>query len=714
MDKNIFNILKKYFGYSSFRRGQEDIIKSILDGRDTFAIMPTGGGKSICYQVPALYMDGLTLVITPLISLMKDQVDTLKENGVNAAFINSTLSIKKTNEVMMSAISGHLKILYVAPERLEQDYFKNVVKSLNISMIAIDEAHCVSQWGHDFRVSYKHIAPFIDSLEKRPIVSAFTATATDEVKKDIMNLLELKNPNYFITGFDRDNLFFSIVKNENKFDFLMKYLAKHKDISGIIYAATRKEVDSLQEKLCKLGYSVGKYHAGMSDKDRSKNQDSFLFDETKIIVATNAFGMGIDKSNVRFVIHYNMPKNIESYYQEAGRAGRDGEKSECILLFSGQDIQIQKFLIKLSIPSLDRQRIEMKKLNDMINYCMTTTCLRKYILNYFGENYKADNCNNCINCTGNVETVDITLDAQKIISCVYRMRQNFGVTLISEVLKGSKNAKVERFHFESLSTYGIMKDYTLKQITNLINTLIADGYLYLSDDQYPVVKMGQKSIDVLKSNKKVVQKIHIVEEHTINADNSLFEILKNIRTNLARSENVPPYIIFSDAVLIEMCKYYPKDKDSMLQIKGVGEIKYNKYGKIFEDSIKKYVEETNLTVEDNKTTTITVPKVLSKKTPTHIETFNLYKKGMSISEIAKTRDLAIPTIQQHILKCAKEGLNVNLDSYIPEEYRELIYEKIKMLGTAKLKPIKEALPDDVDYMAIKSAIFKYNLKNKAI
>ncbi|URZ04061.1 DNA helicase RecQ [Clostridium felsineum] len=713
MDNNIFNILKKYFGYSSFRQGQENIIQSIIDGHDTFAIMPTGGGKSICYQIPALYMNGLTIVITPLISLMKDQVDTLRENGVNASYINSTLSQKETNDTLMSALSGHLKILYVAPERLEQEYFRNAIKDLPVAMVAVDEAHCVSQWGHDFRVSYKRIVPFINIFDKRPILAAFTATATDEVKKDIINLLELREPNSFITGFDRDNLFFSIVKNENKFDFITKYLAKHKDVSGIIYAATRKEVDSLHQKLLSQGYSVGKYHAGMSDNDRSKSQDLFLYDETKLMIATNAFGMGIDKSNVRFVIHYNMPKNLESYYQEAGRAGRDGEKSECIILFSGQDIQIQKFLIRQSIPSFDRQRIEMKKLNDMINYCMTTSCLRKYILNYFGEDYEVDNCDNCINCTGNVEIVDITLDAQKIISCIYRMGQNFGVTMIAEVLKGSKNNKVLRFNFDKLSTYGIMKDYTLKQITNFINTLIADGYLYLSDSEYPIVKMSKESIDVLKGSKKVVQKIHIVAELSLSTDNNLFEILKGLRLELSRKENVPPYIIFSDAVLSEMCKYYPKDKVSMLQIKGIGELKYSKYGEIFEKKIKEYIKETNLTPEDNKATLI-VPEILSKKLPTHIETFNLYKKGLNLSEIAKARNLSITTVQEHILKCANEGLNVNLDSYIPEEYKDLIYEKIKTLGTSKLRPIKEALPDDVDYMAIKSAIFKYTSKNKAI
>ncbi|URZ07689.1 DNA helicase RecQ [Clostridium felsineum] len=713
MDNNIFNILKKYFGYSSFRQGQENIIQSIIDGHDTFAIMPTGGGKSICYQIPALYMNGLTIVITPLISLMKDQVDTLRENGVNASYINSTLSQKETNDTLMSALSGHLKILYVAPERLEQEYFRNAIKDLPVAMVAVDEAHCVSQWGHDFRVSYKRIVPFINIFDKRPILAAFTATATDEVKKDIINLLELREPNSFITGFDRDNLFFSIVKNENKFDFITKYLAKHKDVSGIIYAATRKEVDSLHQKLLSQGYAVGKYHAGMSDNDRSKSQDLFLYDETKLMIATNAFGMGIDKSNVRFVIHYNMPKNLESYYQEAGRAGRDGEKSECIILFSGQDIQIQKFLIRQSIPSFDRQRIEMKKLNDMINYCMTTSCLRKYILNYFGEDYEVDNCDNCINCTGNVEIVDITLDAQKIISCIYRMGQNFGVTMIAEVLKGSKNNKVLRFNFDKLSTYGIMKDYTLKQITNFINTLIADGYLYLSDSEYPIVKMSKESIDVLKGSKKVVQKIHIVAELSLSTDNNLFEILKGLRLELSRKENVPPYIIFSDAVLSEMCKYYPKDKISMLQIKGIGELKYSKYGEIFEKKIKEYIKETNLTPEDNKATLI-VPEILSKKLPTHIETFNLYKKGLNLSEIAKARNLSITTVQEHILKCANEGLNVNLDSYIPEEYKDLIYEKIKTLGTSKLRPIKEALPDDVDYMAIKSAIFKYTSKNKAI
>lgn len=709
MNQKPLDMLKKYFGYSSFRKGQEKIIESIINKKDTFAIMPTGGGKSICYQIPALTMEGITIVISPLISLMKDQVDTLRENGVNASFINSSLSSREVNEVILGAVSGHCKILYVAPERLEQDYFKNTVKSLNISMVAVDEAHCVSQWGHDFRVSYKKIAPFIENLSQRPVVCAFTATATPKVKTDITELLNLQNPECFTTGFDRENLFFSVIKNENKRDFILKYIAKNKNNSGIIYAATRKEVDSLYEKLLRKGYSVGRYHAGLSDDERIKNQEAFVYDDIKIMIATNAFGMGIDKSNVRFVIHHNMPKNMESYYQEAGRAGRDGENSECILLFSGQDIHIQKFLIQQSIPSFERQKIELQKLNSMVDYCRTTSCLRKYILNYFGEEYPEDNCGNCSNCTNDSELVDITLEAQKILSCVYRMNQNYGLTLVSEVLKGSKTQRLMNFRFNNLSTYGIMSEYTLKDIVDLINALIADQYLALTETEYPVLNLTEKSYPVLKGAKKVMRKIIIIKEQSIAEDKTLFEQLKSLRRELAYSEKVPPYIIFSDSVLTEMCKYYPTNKDVMLSLKGIGEKKYEKYGSKFETLIKAYVKENNIVANSIP---LTNSHEASPKSKTYAVTFELYKNGLSISKIAENRNLSPKTIQDHLLKCAEEGLGVDLDSFIPQEYSDLIYEKIRILGTSKLRPIKEALPEDVDYMAIKAAICKYE-RNKS-
>ncbi|MEL7596722.1 MAG: DNA helicase RecQ, partial [Clostridiaceae bacterium] len=486
MQENVEEILKKYYGYNEFREGQKEIIESILVGKDTFAIMPTGGGKSLCYQIPAMIMEGLTLVISPLISLMKDQVDSLNSFGIPAGVINSTQSINEIRDTIYRAAQGELKLLYVAPERLDVESFYRLFQTLNVSQIAVDEAHCASQWGHDFRISYRAIGPFIERFQPRPVVSAFTATATIDVREDVVKLLNLTNPNSYITGFDRKNLSFSVMKNENKQDFILKYIEDNKDKSGIIYAATRKEVDNLYSTIQKKGYLVGKYHAGMSDNEREQSQEQFLYDDIKIMVATNAFGMGIDKSNVRFVIHYNMPKNIEAYYQEAGRAGRDGESGECILLFGPRDTMLQKFFIEQTVFTEERKMNEYRKLQSMVDYCHTTRCLRKYILEYFGESDIADKCENCSNCNDDSEFIDITVDAQKIFSCIYRMRERYGVTVVAEVLRGSKNQKILNLNFHNLSTYGIMKNYTIKEIKDIINMLIAEEYLILTEEEFSV------------------------------------------------------------------------------------------------------------------------------------------------------------------------------------------------------------------------------------
>ncbi|MBP1744211.1 MAG: ATP-dependent helicase [Firmicutes bacterium] len=591
-------LLKKYYGYDSFREGQEKVISSILGGRDTFAIMPTGAGKSICYQIPALLMKGITIVISPLISLMKDQVDALDDIGVRATFINSSLDQYEVQERILMAVSGHVKLLYVAPERLETESFCALLKTLDISMIAIDECHCVSQWGHDFRPSYRAIAPLIDKLGERPVISAFTATATTEVKEDVVRLLGLRESDVHTTGFDRKNLFFSVIRGENKKDYLMKYLENNRDQVGIIYAGTRKEVDNIHDSLARKGYSIGKYHAGMSDMDRSKAQEDFLYDNVNIIVATNAFGMGIDKSNVRYVIHYTIPKNMEAYYQEAGRAGRDGEASECILLFGAQDIILQKFLIEQNVVSEERRINEYRRLQEVVDYCHTTKCLRKYILEYFGETVVPDSCDSCSVCKDERSLADITIDAQKIFSCIARMKQRFGTVLVSQVLRGSKDKKVLEFGFNQLSTYGIMKNYTVKEIQDLVNVLIADEYLFLTGSQFPVVKLTEKSLKVLKGEEKVFQRIHKAKKK-ISADSSLFLLLKSARKDISARESVPPYIIFTDAALREMSEKLPQSDEEFLKIKGVGESKLQKYGKEFLKTIETYLSEhpSNLEVQ---------------------------------------------------------------------------------------------------------------------
>ncbi|WP_288795300.1 DNA helicase RecQ [uncultured Megamonas sp.] len=580
-------ILQKFYGYEDFRPGQKKVVESLLNRNDTVAIMPTGAGKSICFQIPALLFEGVTLVISPLISLMKDQVDSLRQLGIAAVYINSSVSKAQLYKDLQDISAGFYKIIYIAPERLISEYLPDSFKNLNISMVAVDEAHCLSQWGHDFRPSYRNILNFTNSLRIKPIISAFTATATPEVKTDIINLLGLKQPNIFVTGFDRPNLYFSVLRGEVKDKFVIDYVKKHQDEAGIIYVGTRKDVDALQVLLEIKGIKAGRYHAGMTDEERNQMQEDFLYDNLSVMVATNAFGMGIDKPNVRYVIHYNMPKNMEAYYQEAGRAGRDGLSGNCILLYSPQDTQLQKFLISKSTESEIRQQLEYKRLQSMVDYCHTPQCLRAFILHYFGEFDVEEHCDNCSNCKLEGELIDITIDAQKVLSCVYRMHERFGVKMIAEVLKGSKSAKVKQFNFERLSTYGLMKERKLKDISDLILRLSAMQYLDITESQYPVVTLNELSWQVLRGQKKVWQKMVIVKK--AKAKGELFEALRSLRKELATKEKLPPYMIFSDATLTQMATDKPTDLELMKNIRGVGEFKLQKYGEEFLTVIKSYI-----------------------------------------------------------------------------------------------------------------------------
>lgn len=572
----IFEILNKYYGYNSFRKGQYEIISNILRGRDSFCILPTGAGKSICYQIPALMFNGITIVISPLISLMKDQVDNLNSNGINARYINSTQKLEVSDEIIELCKKGEVKLLYIAPEKLENEFFKRKLRLLNISQIAIDEAHCVSMWGHDFRKSYGLIAEFIDNLRIRPVVTAFTATATEVVRKDVINLLKLRNPYIYIGSFDRENLEIKLYIEEDKLELVKDIIREREGEAGIIYCATRKEVDGLYYYLKDLGYDVLKYHGGLKDSEKEFYQDEFLNENSNVMIATSAFGMGIDKSNIRYIIHFTIPKNIEGYYQEIGRAGRDGFSAKCYLFFNRADIRTLEYLIYTTV-QLNRKEIEIKKLQQMIDFCETKECLRAFILRYFGEQNIREYCTNCSNCLSNDELRDYTIEAQKVLSCVYRSKERYGISVLIDVLRGMVGPKIINDKLNQLSTYGIMKDYSSKFIRDFIKVLIKYGYISLRQGTYSMLQLNEKSYKILKSDLKVVLKLEADNEEKV-LNNMLFNKLKLWRRDIAIKEGVKPYIIFSDATLIELCNKLPQNEEELLEIRGMGEKKFKKYG----------------------------------------------------------------------------------------------------------------------------------------
>ena len=596
-------LLQTYFGYTSFRPAQEAPVESLLKNEDVVAIMPTGAGKSICFQIPALCKSGLTVVFSPLISLMKDQVDGLVDQNIPAALINSTLTQTEFNKTMYDVRSGNIKLLYIAPERLGSNFFCNVLRSMPISQVIVDEAHCISQWGHDFRPSYRLIGDWLASLPKRPVVGAFTATATKAVENDIKTLLGLDHANVYVTGFDRPNLSFSVVRTPKRMDYVVDYVRRHSHENGIIYCSTRKDVERVYDNLTRAGIQTGYYHAGLSDEMRKDMQNKYAFDQLQVMVATNAFGMGIDKSNVRYVLHYQMPRNMESYYQEAGRAGRDGAPAECILLYSGQDVRVHKYLIEQGHLEPQREQVELRKLQSMIDYCFCSTCLRKYMLAYFGEIVPWLECSNCSSCNTKGERVNVTKEAKAIFRAIIATEERYGASMISSIVRGERTDRIARAGLDALSVFGYLSDVGDKEIKGLIQQFVASGYLRSSMGKYPVLSVTADAEEVLAGHKEVEeirQEVIVPSRKTKKSasisrsevprsgSGGLFEHLRQHRKQLASQLSVPPYIIFPDTVLIDLANIRPKTLGEFGNIKGVGEAKLKKYGLSFLEAISQY------------------------------------------------------------------------------------------------------------------------------
>lgn len=715
----ILDTLKQFYGYDSFRPGQEQIIHAILNGEDVLGVMPTGGGKSLCYQIPAISMEGVTIVISPLISLMKDQVDSLQAMGVRAAYINSQLSFNEQEDILYSAIQGGLDLMYVSPERLQNENFISYVQQMNVNLVAVDEAHCVSQWGHDFRPSYHNIPQLMDVLANRPPFAAFTATATKIVREDMINQLNLSAPFEYIASFDRPNLYFSVVKPKKKANELVHILDDKE--SSIIYCNTRKNVEKVYQILEKKGYPATMYHAGISPFERTQNQEDFLYDRKPIMVATNAFGMGIDKSNVRRVIHYNMPLDMESYYQEAGRAGRDGAPAEAILFYSGQDIITNTFLIEQG-----NNPHAKANLNTMITYCKTGSCLRKTILNYFDEIPEWTECEHCSNCNGEMVKTDVTVECQKILSCIYRMNQSYGTGLVTDVLRGKSTSRIKQMNFDTLSTHGIMKEYTDGDIKDIISIMISEQYLQLGGEQYPILQFTAKTNDLLqakvslsitKSLKEESAPKKKAVENIEQYDTDLFEQLRELRRGIAQEMGKPPFIVFSDRSLIDMAAKFPQNEREFLEINGVGEAKLEEYGEQFLSVIKEFSENRSLDVDQLRKENVSEKEVEAPKEmrtgSTFEETLLYFNEGKNIEEIAVLRGYSQTTIINHLCKLIREGDLADTAKLVHSEAEAEIRSAVQEVGKETLKPIKEAVSESISYEEIKIVLAKIDADQSA-
>lgn len=702
--------LQQHFGYSTFRPGQKEIIETILSGGDTLGVLPTGGGKSICYQLPALMLPGLTVVISPLISLMKDQVDTLTQLGIPAAYLNSTISNEEFQEIMEQLRQGSLKLLYVAPERLDSAGFISFIKHQQISLVAIDEAHCVSQWGFDFRPSYRNINQFINQLPKRPVIASFTATATRLVQEDIVQQLALKEPQVFINSFDRPNIKFTVLEPRDRKTALSQLI--NRDEAMIIYASTRKQVDQLHEELRKKGYAVSKYHAGMGQEERIQAQNDFINDQTNLVVATNAFGMGIDKTDVRKVVHYNLPKDLESYYQEAGRAGRDSLEAEAILLYHSKDIMTNKYLIAQSSDQLAEERLET-----MIQYANFTGCLRNHILQYFGEN-ATEPCGNCSSCLGEVNIVDVSKEAQMILSCMVRMKLNFGMTMIVDVLRGSLNQRILENNFDELSTHGIMKNYSAQQIRDIISALVAHRYIGVTEYRGLYVTAQAKSLLVGEASLAIKERSYQsstslnTQRISQKVDQDLFEALREVRLELAQAEGVPAYVIFSNKSLEDMASKLPENEEEFLSVEGVGPVKADKYAGQFLPVIQKFSSS-----KKNKQRNIILEEAdefhdSGFAPASYLESVEYAEQGLTPYEIAIERGLTETTILNHLTQAAEEGNLEAFDADVPGSRKRAIKEAFQKVGTETLKLVKECLDEKITYEEIRYVLIEYLVKGQ--